>query len=332
MRRRMALLIACLLLTTIVGTGVERAAALVPPPCQVEHRTAAAIVESAGSGDASVPIPDAIPYVTPEGIPADPETIARVTALAESLVECANGGDVLGFMSLLSNDFLARHFGDFDLSLEELTRFAATPVPLPDEEKLTLIEIRDVTLLPDGRIAALILFDQVTVENPESNSTLTFVEIDGQLLIDEWQPVIFEGDAEGAAWQIVRGDGYEGVIVPADQVGDFMHGLTGNTVQGSWTPTTQQIATLEAKLPGFLKAAPNAAVDLHERAADYQRQYAGYVADGRALILVNAFCSIPGIDWTSQPVVVADGGDCFFSVSFDPTTATFEDLRINGEA
>ena len=37
-------------------------------------------------------------------------------------------------------------------------------------------------------------------------------------------------------------------------------------------------------------------------------------------------------DWTSQPVFVADGGDCFFSVSYEPASGSFEDLRINGDA
>jgi hypothetical protein len=310
------------------------------PACAVEHRTAAAIVESAGSGDESIPIPEAIPYSAPEGIPADPATIERAPVLAESLVGCVNGGDIVGFMSLLSNDFLRRHFSDFDLSLEEMTQLAATPTPL--DEQLVLVAISDVTELPDGRIRVLVLLDQGEIESPELNSLLTLVETEGHLLIDEWQPVLIErggeGDGlqvvcgEGDGWQMVCGEGYEGVIVPADQVGDFMRGLMGTPVQGSWTPTPEQIATLESTLPTYLKSAPNAAADLHERVGDYQRQYAGYVTEGRALIMVNAFCSSPGADWTSQPVFVADGGDCFFSVSYEPASGSFEDLRINGDA
>ena len=330
MQKWMRLLIACSILTAIIGARPGFVAASESPACAVEHRTAAAIVESAGSGEASIPIPEAIPYSVPEGTPADPATIARVTALAESLVGCVNGGDVVGFMSLMSNDFLRRHFSDFDLSLEELTQLAATPTPL--KEQLTLLGVRDVTRLPDGRTAVLVLLDQGEIESPELSSVLTLVESDGQLLIDEWQPVLIEPSLEAGAWQMVSGEGYEGVIVPADQVGDFMQGLTGMPVQGSWTPTPEQIATLESKLPSYLKDAPGAVADLHERVGGYQRQYAGYVMEGRALILVNAFCSIPGINWTSQPVFVADGGDCFFTVSYESASGLFADLRINGEA
>jgi hypothetical protein len=204
-KKWIAILIACMIVMTMIGARVERVAALEPPACAVEHRTAAAIVESAGSGDESIPIPEAIPYSAPEGIPADPATIERVTVLAESLVGCVNGGDIVGFMSLLSNDFLRRHFSDFDLSLEEMTQLAATPTPL--DEQLVLVAISDVTELPDGRIGVLVLLDQGEIESPELSSRLTLVEIDGHLLIDEWQPVLIERGGDGDGLQVVCGEG-----------------------------------------------------------------------------------------------------------------------------
>ncbi|MCC6791849.1 MAG: hypothetical protein IT336_09195 [Thermomicrobiales bacterium] len=231
----------------------------------------------------------------------------------------------------MSNDFLVRHFGDMDLSLEDLIEIAASPVPAPDDGLLYVSDVREVTLLADGRIAALVLLEQGQSDRPELTSVITFVERDGTLLLDAWQPVTLESST-GGGWQVVEGDGYNGVIVPGDLVADFLYGFFNEPIQGSWTPSAEQIATLEANLPAYLERAPAAAPDLHERVADYHRQYLGYVIEGRALILVNAFCSVPGIDWTSDMVFVMDGGDCYFVVSYDVTTGEFLDLRINGEA
>ncbi|MCC6791848.1 MAG: hypothetical protein IT336_09190 [Thermomicrobiales bacterium] len=65
--------------------GSARQVAAAEPRCQVEHRSPAAIVESAGSGDTSVPLPDPVPYIAPEGVAATPETVERVVALMETL-------------------------------------------------------------------------------------------------------------------------------------------------------------------------------------------------------------------------------------------------------
>lgn len=314
-----------------LGVARPEALALEPPGCQVEHRTPAAIIEIAGTGAEYTPIPDPIPYATPDGIAVTPATTDQIFALLETMTACVNEGDILGFLSLLSNDFIARHFGDFDLTLDTLTAAVDNPMPLPEDEHLTVVEVRNATELPDGRFTALVIFDQGEIESPELDSVLTFVERDGRLLIDEWQPVLWEDPSAIDGWEVVQGAGYAGVIAPADVVMANLRGLFNLEIQGSWTPSAEQIATLEAGLPAFLKSAPRAEPDLHERVGDYHRQYFGYVLDGRALILVNAFCSEPE-DWQSGMVFVMDGGDCYFMVSFDVTTGEFLDLRINGEA
>ena len=37
-------------------------------------------------------------------------------------------------------------------------------------------------------------------------------------------------------------------------------------------------------------------------------------------------------DWTRKPIVVEDGGDCYFRIEYDSQTHTFSHLEINGEA
>jgi hypothetical protein len=48
--------------------------------------------------------------------------------------------------------------------------------------------------------------------------------------------------------------------------------------------------------------------------------------------LANFFCDVFGLDIETEPVVVEDGGDCYFRVTFDPERGRFSDLDVNGEA
>ena len=296
--------------------------------CPTEHRTPAAIVETAGSGDSLTPIPDAIVYVPVSGTPADESTIRRVSEAAELIVACANAGDYLGFLSMLSDDFLRRFAAE--LSIHDVVELQRAPEPMGEDEWLTLREVRDVTDLADGRVSALVVLDQGEMESPELVSVITFVVGEDRLLIDDWQPVILEPTM--GSWEIVEGSGYVGAIVPVSEVESYIRGLTGELVQGAWYPTPEQVAELELKLIDALDADPNAVPDLSVRVGEYRRHYAGYVWDGKAYLMVNAFCTPGSDDWAAEPVFVMDGGDCFFHAIYDPTTGTFVSLSINGEA
>ena len=82
--------------------------------------------------------------------------------------------------------------------------------------------------------------------------------------------------------------------------------------QSMWTPSREDIAALEARLPELqkLKAAAccikGASVS---DAANYFRQYVGLVVGGRRVIYINAFHQTVGAtSWRDVPVVICDGG------------------------
>jgi hypothetical protein len=127
-------------------------------------------------------------------------------------------------------------------------------------------------------------------------------------------------------WRIVRGADYQGAIVPVEAITAFVGLFDEATVQGAWIPDRAQLDALEAGLPDALGT-----LQLPRPLRDYGRQYAGFVAGGHAYILVNAFCDAPA-DWTHAPVWVADGGACFFQITYEPATGAFTNLRVNGEA
>jgi hypothetical protein len=56
------------------------------------------------------------------------------------------------------------------------------------------------------------------------------------------------------------------------------------------------------------------------RLEDYFRQYAAYLQNGNKMVWVNCFCrnrSVTFADWKEEPVIVFDGGDCFFQLSIN---------------
>ena len=52
--------------------------------------------------------------------------------------------------------------------------------------------------------------------------------------------------------------------------------------------------------------------------------------DGRQVIFANDFCRALGGDWRQAPIIVDDGGDCYFQVEYDPAAGTFARLMVNG--
>ena len=136
----------------------------------------------------------------------------------------------------------------------------------------------------------------------------------------------------------VQGDDYEGVIFSEENAPDLVAGLDGPDaaeVLEYWTPDEDDVEALEDGIEDYLDTAADdgdVESDLVDRLPDYVRQYAGIVEDGEELILANFFCDDVGIDWESVPVVVEDGGDCFFRVTYDVEREGFSDLEVNGEA
>ncbi len=135
-----------------------------------------------------------------------------------------------------------------------------------------------------------------------------------------------------SAFERIKTAEVEGIIIPADRAQRFIG--TDWTVKFSeaWTPSQADVLALEKGIQAYLRqAAPDRSERGWSNLAEYRRQYVGVVLEKRRVIWANFFCSFGG-DWTTQRVVVDDGGECFFTVRYDVDSATFSDLRINGEA
>lgn len=112
--------------------------------------------------------------------------------------------------------------------------------------------------------------------------------------------------------------------------------------EGFWTPTSAEIAQLEADLGKLLGQRSEVCCVLgtglsaQEIEVSY-RQYAGLVVEGQRLIYVNAFPASDAnggfpLNWRSEPVYICDGGPSYWGVLYDPARRRFVQLAFNGFA
>jgi hypothetical protein len=132
---------------------------------------------------------------------------------------------------------------------------------------------------------------------------------------------------------MVRGDGFEGVIFPAEMkaLGFYPDGKQTQY----WTPSEANIVEAESKLVAFLQQAevPKFQKEkILKNIKTYKRQYVGIVKNGEQDIFINFFCDSGHVEWTRHFVMVDDGGACFFQVTFSTKTKTFSSLMVNGVA
>jgi hypothetical protein len=118
------------------------------------------------------------------------------------------------------------------------------------------------------------------------------------------------------------------VIFPAGAgyVGGYKYG----TISDYWTPTPEDIRTAEAGLEMFLSTA---APPLASKLSTYVRQYTGFRLEGRDRIFIQFLCWKPyNPEWRCHPVVIDDGGDCYFQLEYDKSNGQFSRLYVNGSA
>jgi hypothetical protein len=134
-------------------------------------------------------------FVQPEGEPADAETAAAVVAATRELLACTNGYGFLGLVAVATDrhirDVLAQDIAA-GVTEEAMSEFlAATPEPPTPEQSVALVDVRDVMVLDDGRIGAVVVGDEPGVG--ELTLYFIFVEKGGRYLLDEQFEVAMNG-------------------------------------------------------------------------------------------------------------------------------------------
>lgn len=167
-----------------------------PEECVFEPRTVAEVQaiygtpapEGAGEATSAVEATPAS-FEMPEGEPADVETIAEITTVVRGVAACYNAGDYLAGFGGVTEDFLRTQVGLALFDEDFVSAMNAEPEPLPEEDQTVVLGVREVTVLEDGRVAAL--FDYIgpspQLEGIDGVETDLFIfeEVDGQWLLDE---------------------------------------------------------------------------------------------------------------------------------------------------
>lgn len=123
-----------------------------------------------------------------------------------------------------------------------------------------------------------------------------------------------------------------GVIITETDAERMVGGLGMDGYAGYWTPERSQVAALERSIVAHLAANAPEGSRLRDGLEGYRAQYFGVLRGDRELILANFFCDDFGRNIETEVVAVDDGGDCYFTVEYDPATDGFSQLMINGEA
>ena len=150
--------------------------------------------------NAATPAPAA---PSPAGEPADPETAAAVTETIRGIYACQNAGDYLAFLGHftdeLAAEFVAAGVRSAAARSAEAGRATpaadlvdpfigalANPETIPEEARVVgLVAVRDVTVLPDGRVVAVAEVGRpaASTETGTREEVYVFVEQDGRYLV-----------------------------------------------------------------------------------------------------------------------------------------------------
>jgi len=140
--------------------------------------------------------PPATPSAPPTGEPADEAVARAVTATIRESIACLNAGNMLAAQALATDDAVRRELASLAVALDPVggldallddPSLAASPVPIPPELRGALIDVRDVQILPDGRVGAVVEVAPPTVAGTGGTREDYYVlkEVDGRFLIDE---------------------------------------------------------------------------------------------------------------------------------------------------
>lgn len=165
-----------------------------PALCQVAPRpiaffeqyvgTPAAMADATPGGEATAEAASTLDgFVPPTGEPADAATVDAVVATAIEVTACFNAGDILRAFALFSDNVITGFASEDPLAQADLDAMAAAPVPLPADQQESVLAIRDVIVLPDGRAAGFLDFE--FVGDYRETQYVVLIEEGGRWLVDE---------------------------------------------------------------------------------------------------------------------------------------------------
>ena len=129
------------------------------------------------------------PIELPVGEPAPKDAIDGVVATVVQNVACFNAGNELALFGGMTDAYLLTLAETGTLNPLASAQMAGTPAALPEEQQTQLLDTRDFTLYPDGRVGVLVYYIAPSMPLNANDDTRIelwiFKEVDGRWLLDE---------------------------------------------------------------------------------------------------------------------------------------------------
>ncbi|MFM9106520.1 MAG: hypothetical protein ACKOWF_07455, partial [Chloroflexota bacterium] len=142
-----------------------------------------ALNDAIAGGAAATPAPFR-DGVVPDGPPASPEQQAAVYGMVRRLVACYSAGELLRAYALFTPGYFQRVFGKQGAYTAAAYDSLATPQPADADERVKILAIEHIRVLPDGRIGATVILEYAVIPMPK-RFLMVFVEQDGAWAIDD---------------------------------------------------------------------------------------------------------------------------------------------------
>ena len=171
--------------------GAENPRLVAPSECVAEPRAYDDIATILALDGEGVPPPAMTQIRPPLGDIADVKTSISIKEAARQILACFNAGDIPRAAGLMTENGVRRAYWGLTIDPENRalarTRIAAPPEPRTEDALVRLITVTDVSVLPDGRIAAFVVLNEPLLP-PSGPETLLFVfaNQDGHWLVDDW--------------------------------------------------------------------------------------------------------------------------------------------------
>ncbi len=168
---------------TPISPAPELCTLTAPTYEQLSSYAASPVAEVAATAEAT---PGA-ELTLPEGTPLDDATRDAVEQSMIVNVACLNTGSTLLTMAAYSQSALERLIGGSGPISQELYDSLATPEAIAETDRTVILEFQDMVLLPDGRVAAIIVGDNQGDDTSAEGPTLFYLaEQDGHWYIDDF--------------------------------------------------------------------------------------------------------------------------------------------------
>jgi hypothetical protein len=156
-----------------------------PADCTIAPRSYQDLAALIASPVAAVPAATPAAPALPQGEPVDAQTQAAVLATVHEGVACINANKIMSLLSIYSDSLVNRFLSGESLSKAQYDQILDAQ-PLPPDKRTEITNVEGMVKLPDGRIAVVIVGDDLSNPKPPSPTLFILGQHDGTWQIDDF--------------------------------------------------------------------------------------------------------------------------------------------------